>query len=109
MGIQRQLPNREFLYTGTAPDSETLISSGDPSKVFVGEIILTNITSDQVTVTLKNNESSPVTKGVFVIEGNDQWSRSYEFGWDFTSGIRISADTADAVNVHIFGVMQRGN
>lgn len=105
--MDRALPAREFLYDGTLPNSETAIT-GSVYKVYIGEVILTNITGSQVTVTLKTNEASPVTKAVIVIEGNDQWTGNYANGWDFTNGIRVACSAASAVSAQIYGKQQNG-
>lgn len=86
---------------GTVPSAETLI--GTAKTIRIVELILTNITASDVTVTIKNNEATPLTEAAFVVSANDQITPSYEGGWKLTSGIRLSDGSGASIRYQIKG------
>lgn len=100
------MPDQPFLgqyyeVEGTVPSAETLI--GTAKTVRIVELILTNTSSTDKTVTIKNNEGTPVTEAAFVVSAYDQIAPKFEYGWKFNSGIRISDAVGSAVRYQIKG------
>lgn len=100
------MPDQPFLgqwyeAEGTVPSAETLI--GTAKTVRIVELILTNITASDVTVTLKNNEGTPLTEATFVVSARDQIDPTYANGWKFTSGIRMSDGSGSSIRYQIKG------
>jgi hypothetical protein len=96
------LPGTYYTYEGTVPDVEALLDN-KAKTLHIVSLLLTNITSADVEVTLKSNEASPATEAVLIISANDQVPFTYQAGWKFKSGFRSVADTASAIRIQIKG------
>lgn len=95
-------PGSYYEYEGTVPSAETLIQSSAKT-VRIYQLILTNISAGDITVTMKNNEGTPVTEAAFIVSANDQIAPTFEGGWKFKSGIRVSDGDGTAVRIQIKG------
>lgn len=96
----KRLPGRDFFYDSLAPSSTTTIAS---QTIWITSLVISNITANDETVTLTTAETAPVTQLTFTISARDLQSRSFQDGWQFTSGIKISCTTGSAVQVQIYG------
>ena len=101
--MNRILPDQQFFYKGTLSDSSALITPNSTYSAYVKQLILTNTTASDVTVTLTTGESSPVTEWPVVVSAYDQIVREYEQGWEFAQGIKASASTGSAIRAQIWG------
>lgn len=100
------MPDQPFLgqwyeVEGTVPSAETLIGTAKTLRIV--EFILTNTSATDNTVTIKNNEGTPVTEAVFVVSAYDQIAPTFKNGWKFTGGIRISDAVGSEVRYQIKG------
>jgi hypothetical protein len=101
--MNRILPDHQFFFKGELTTSAASLNTGPVNPAYIKQIILTNIGADDVTVTLTSGESSPATEATIVVSGRDQWTRTYDQGWEFTQGIRGSASANSAIRAQIWG------
>ena len=96
----RRLPPKDFTYKGTVADSESALNA---ATTFVTSLIISNISANDVSLTLKSNETVPVTQYNTTYSAGDHRSFEYPEGWEFTSGIRAVASAASSIHVQIIG------
>lgn len=106
--MDRILPDKQFFYVGTLGTSSarlpnSLDTLSNTNCIYVKEIVLTNMTANDVTVTLTTAESSPSFSWPVVVSANDQVVRTYAQGWDFPSGVKASASSGSAIHAQIWG------
>ena len=101
--MDRILPDQQFTYRGTLGTSAALLTPNSTYNAFAKQVILTNTSASDVTVTITSAEGSPTTEAAIVVSSYDQWVRSYDQGWEFTNGMKASASSGSAVRVQIWG------
>lgn len=97
----RTLPAKIFANQGLAPSSAATLDSG--GTVWVTSLIISNVSSNDVALTLTNNEASPVTLYSNTLSAGDHREFTYDEGWEFTGGIRWSAGAGSSIYVQILG------
>lgn len=94
---------RDVFYVGSVTNVTASVASTDLN---VEQLLLTNTTNVDVSVTLTTNESSPTTEGVLIVSANDQVIKDYGSDrgpwWFFASGLKILG-TAAGVRYQITG------
>lgn len=101
--MDRILPDKQFFFKGALTTTSATLNTNHVNPAYIKQIILTNISADDVTVTLTTGESSPGTEATIVVSARDQWTRDYEQGWEFTQGIKGSASANGAIQAQIWG------
>ena len=95
-----------YIYSATVTTVSTLaLPAGvqGATSVIVYQIVIANVDTSDVTLTITNNASSPVTMYNKPITAGDSFAVVYPQGREFANGIKVSASANNAINIEILG------